>query len=93
MAINQSSVPLFPPGYLDEYNGRQPILVAMIFIVLEVVCVVLRFWARIIGKIAWGADDALIIIGAIQCLAVIGCCLGEQWFISILKPFAGHHRC
>lgn len=78
MASNQSSVPPFPPGYLEEYNGQVPISVAIVFIVLEVVCIGLRFWARIIGKIAWGADDTLIIIGAILSLAVVGCCLGER---------------
>ncbi|MCJ1423199.1 hypothetical protein MMC29_001081 [Sticta canariensis] len=77
MASNQSLAPLFPPGYLEEYNGRVPVSVAIVFIVLEVVCVVLRFWARIVGKIAWGADDTLIIIGAILSLSVIGCCLGD----------------
>lgn len=78
MANNQSSVTLFPPGYLEEYNAQIPISVGILFIVLEVVCVVLRFWARIIGKIAWGVDDTLIIISAILCLALIACCLGEQ---------------
>lgn len=78
MASNQSSAPLFPPGYLEEYNGQVPVSVAIVFTVLEVVCVVLRFWARTIGKIAWGADDTLIIFGAILSLTVIGCCLGER---------------
>lgn len=91
MANNQSSVTLFLPSYLEEYNAQVPNSVGILFIVLEVVCVLLRFWARIIGKIAWGADDTLIIIGAILCLAVIACCLGEQCPTSIFEAMRRHH--
>ncbi|MCJ1471337.1 hypothetical protein MMC07_009985 [Pseudocyphellaria aurata] len=86
MANNQSSIPPYSLSYLEEYNGQGPFTVGVIFIVLEVIAVVLHFWSRIIGKIAWGADDTLIIIGAMQCLATIGCCLG-----SILQGGIGYH--
>ncbi|MCJ1467815.1 hypothetical protein MMC07_006440 [Pseudocyphellaria aurata] len=78
MASDQSRVTQSPPGYSKEYNGGAVIAVATVFIALEVVVVVLRFWSRRIGKIAWGADDALIIPGAIFCLGVIFVGLGEQ---------------
>lgn len=77
MASDEASSPQFPPGYLEEYNGHGPIAVSIVFIVLEVVCVTLRFCARRIGKVGWGADDSLMIPAVITCLALIGCCLGE----------------
>lgn len=80
MASHQlrTSVPLPPPSRRVEYNGQGSVAVAVLFIVLEVVFVALRFWARRIGEIAWGLDDSLIIAATISCLAVIGCSLGEQ---------------
>lgn len=71
------STPSFPPGYADEYIGNPPFGVAIAFIVLEVIAVGLRFLARRIGRVAWGADDTLIIPGAILCLALCGCSIGE----------------
>ncbi len=79
MASNQASGSRYPPGYLEEYNGNGPITVAIVFISLEVICVALRFWARRIGKTAWGADDSLIVVGAMLCLGLIGVCLGEHY--------------
>jgi hypothetical protein len=38
--------PYFPPGYLQEYSGDQSIRVAIAFIVLEVLIVMARFYAR-----------------------------------------------
>lgn len=78
MASHQGLIPRSSPSRRLEYNGQGYVAVAVVFIVLEVICVALRFWARKIGKIAWGLDDGLIIAAAILCLALIGCCLGEQ---------------
>ncbi|MCJ1465078.1 hypothetical protein MMC07_003694 [Pseudocyphellaria aurata] len=72
MATSPSRVAQF---HSKEYNGEGLIAVATVFITIEVVVVVLRFWARRIGKVAWGADDVLIIPGAILCLGVIVCSL------------------
>ncbi|MCJ1249518.1 hypothetical protein MMC30_006744 [Trapelia coarctata] len=49
-----AALPSFPPGYLEEYNGAGPITVCVLFIVLETVCVALRFVARRLGGVAWG---------------------------------------
>ncbi len=78
MANYQASIPRSSASRRLEYNGQSYVAVAVAFIVLEVICVVLRFWARKIGKIAWGLDDSLIIAAAVLCLALIGCSLGEQ---------------
>jgi NADH:ubiquinone oxidoreductase subunit 3 (subunit A) len=62
-----------------NFNGNELYVVASVFIVLDIVCVALRFWARKIGKIHWGWDDVLIIPGLIFCLSVSIVSLGEQW--------------
>lgn len=68
----------YSPEYLAEYKGSRPYRVAIVFLCLETICVTLRFWARRIGKVAWGTDDTLIIPGTILCLAVCACAIGEQ---------------
>ena len=66
----------YPPGYLDEYRGQTLIDLAIAFLVIETVCVALRFYARRIGKVPWGADDTLIVPGFILCAAVCACTIG-----------------
>ena len=73
----------FPPGFLNQYIGHAPFAAGIAFIVLEVLAVLLRFWARRIGKVAWGADDTLIIPGAIFCVAVCGCGIGKKCYDSL----------
>ena len=81
MVFDQASASAIPIIYGREFApkllDKNPIPVAVVFIVLEITCTALRFWARKIGKIAWGVDDYLMILGAMLCLAVIGCGLGE----------------
>lgn len=85
MANHQASVPRSSATRGLEFSGQSCVAVSVAFIVLEVICVALRFWARKIGKIAWGLDDSLIIAAAILCLALIGCSLGEYQCLEI--PF------
>lgn len=68
----------YSPEYLAEYIGNVPYRLAIAFIVLESVSVAIRFWARKIGKVPWGADDTLMIPGTILCLAVCACSIGER---------------
>lgn len=66
----------YSPEYLAEYNGYSLFVLAITFIVVEVLCVSLRFYSLKLGKVPWGADDTLIVPGAIFCLAICACCLG-----------------
>lgn len=68
----------YPPGYLDEYRGQVAIDLAIAFLIIETICVALRFYARRISKVRWGADDTFIIPGFILCAAVCACTIGEQ---------------
>lgn len=68
----------YSPEFSAEYKGSRPYHVAIIFLCLETLCVTLRIWARRIGRVAWGADDTLMIPGTILCLAVCACATGEQ---------------
>lgn len=79
MASGRVSSSDFPPGYLEEYNGDSLLAIGIVFIILEVVFVALRFWARRIGQVAWGADDGLIIAGLIFCEGLIACGFGEYY--------------
>lgn len=75
-SVNASSP--YPPGYLNHYNSKGHVAfgLAIAFVVIEVSCVVLRFLARKIGNVPWGADDVLIIPGLIFCVGVCASSLG-----------------
>jgi uncharacterized RDD family membrane protein YckC len=79
MPSTQTTSPVYPPGYLEEYNGNQLIVVSVAFIVLEIFFGALRFWARKIGKIRWGLSDVFIILGFMgttgMCVASLGALL------------------
>ncbi|SLM36795.1 hypothetical protein LPUS_06482 [Lasallia pustulata] len=87
MSSAQASPPSFPPGFFEQYTGNAPYGVAIAFIVIESLAVTLRFWARKIGKVAWGADDTLIIPGAILCLALCACSIAD-----VLAGGVGYHE-
>jgi hypothetical protein len=76
MSLTEATPPVYPPGYLEEYNGKPLFAVSVAFIVLEIFFVVLRFWARKIGNVRWGADDIFIILGLMCSVGVCVCSLG-----------------
>ena len=53
--------PELTQAYLDEFNGDQLRTTCIIFIVLDTLCVALRFWSRRYQKAPFGWDDYLII--------------------------------
>lgn len=63
-----------------DYNnqGHVAFALAIVFIAVEILCVILRFWARKIGKVPLGADDILIIPSLITCVGICVCSLGES---------------
>ena len=63
--------------YLLEYNGDSLLAITILVIVLVSTCVVLRFYARRLGRVKWGVDDTLIIPGTVFCLAVCTCALSK----------------
>ena len=67
-----------PSGDRAEHDTNGVVPVAVIFTILEVTCVALRFWARKIGKVSFGVDDSLMVPSLILCLAVNALCLCEQ---------------
>lgn len=62
-------------GYNNQ--GHVAFALAIVFIPVEIFCVILRFWARKIGKVPLGVDDILIVPGLIFCVGVCVGCLGE----------------
>ena len=67
----------FPPSYLTEYQGATPVALSIAFIVLEVFFVSVRYWARHVGHVKWGADDILMIPATMLCLTLCGFCIGN----------------
>lgn len=65
-----------PPGYLQEYTGDQLLVIAIVFIPLNVMFVAMRFLARSLQKAPLGLDDILVIPSLILCLSLsaIGIC-------------------
>ncbi|MCJ1473008.1 hypothetical protein MMC13_001657 [Lambiella insularis] len=61
MSAFGTSPAAYPPGYLDENCGGTPIAIATLFIVLEAVFVLLRFYARHRTATSTGWDDVLIL--------------------------------
>ncbi|KAI4161206.1 MAG: hypothetical protein LQ342_005102 [Letrouitia transgressa] len=77
----------YSPEYLEEYNGYGLYVLTITFIIVETLCVSLRFYSRKLGNVPWGADDTLIIPGAILCLAICACCLAH-----LQTGALGHHE-
>jgi hypothetical protein len=72
---------LFTPGHLDpaflgQYNGASVVICAIVFIVLEILFVTLRFISRKMMNTPWGWDDTFIVASAILCFALLGLSLG-----------------
>lgn len=65
------------PADHSEHDTNEVVSVAIVFTILEVTCVALRFWARRIGKVSW-VDDSLMIPSLVIFLAVNALCLCEQ---------------
>lgn len=64
-------------AYLQEYNGHKLIAASVALMVLESVCVGLRFVSRRLSKTATGLDDWLIGPSFVFCieLSVISICM------------------
>ncbi|KAI1192401.1 hypothetical protein F5X97DRAFT_340602 [Nemania serpens] len=59
--MSAASTTTFPPGYEEEDIGQHTLAVAVLFIVLDITIVALRFITRSVYKTRLGVDDALII--------------------------------
>ncbi|MCJ1380722.1 hypothetical protein MMC17_003830 [Xylographa soralifera] len=77
----------YPPGYLEQYQGNPPLVLAITILPLEILFVGLRFYARRVGRVRWGADDTLIIPGAILCVALCACGIS-----NVTQGGAGYHE-
>ena len=80
-----SSNPSFVPGYAEESISHRVLVVAGVFIVLEIAFVVARFAVRISNKSPFGIDDYLTVPALLFCL---GMCI-----ILISKGIGSRSRC
>ena len=82
MSGKANATALYPPGYMEEYNGDGLYAIAILFICLVTLSVVLRFYAHKVGNVKWGLDDTLIIPASVFCLALCACALGK-WIYDL----------
>ena len=66
-----------PPQYLEAYIGHELVAVAVMFIVLDIICVTLRISARHLSKARLGLDDYLIIPSLMICVGVCAICISK----------------
>ena len=66
-----------PPQYLEAYIGHELVVVAVMFIVLDFICVTLRISARHLSKARPGLDDYLVVPSLILCVAVCAICISK----------------
>lgn len=72
-----------PEEYSDGFlrQSKQGLInsVSAVFIVLEVVCVALRFVSKRVGRLKLGWDDAFMVLGLLFCIADAAATMGECW--------------
>ena len=66
------------PQYLEAYIGHELVAVAVMFIVLDIICVALRITARYLSKTSIGLDDYLVVPALIFCVALCAVSMGES---------------
>ncbi|PLB43653.1 hypothetical protein P170DRAFT_513988 [Aspergillus steynii IBT 23096] len=72
-----ASATKFSPGYLQESQQGTILGVTVLFIILETLAVTFRGVSKLIGRLNWGWDDALIVLGFILCTVINGCSIAD----------------
>jgi hypothetical protein len=70
-------MPPFPPSYAEEDIGSRTLSTAILFIVLEVIVVTLRFTSRRLIRAKLALDDYLIIPSLVFCLGICVVAIGQ----------------
>ena len=81
-----SSPQSLPPQYLEAYVGYELFAVAIVFIVVDIICVALRICARYLSKARAGLDDYFVIPSLIFCIAVCAICISEFMISASIIP-------
>ena len=66
-----------PTQDLEAYIGHELVVVAVLFIVLDIICVTLRISARHLSKARPGLDDFLVVPSLVFCVAVCAICISK----------------
>jgi hypothetical protein len=86
-----SSDMISPEALNSEKNGNSTVIFAAIFLVLQAICVGLRYVSRWIAKIPWGLDDALIMTSSIMQIGLAASTIGERvlflFFLKIINKY------
>lgn len=73
------------PGYLQESQQGTILGVTILFIILETLSVAFRGVSKLIGRLNWGWDDGLIVLGFILCMVINGCAIGMSFYLREKK--------
>ena len=84
--MESKSSPKLTPEYINEFNGKPLLVVSSVFIALETIAVLSRFWSRRIQRTPWAWDDFLIVPAWVTCLveAISG-------YVFVNKGGSGRH--
>lgn len=61
-----------------EYRGKEVLIFTIAFLPPQIFCVALRFFVRYMKKIAWGLDDAVVLLALAGQIALAGVIIGTQ---------------
>ena len=72
-----ASTSVSQPVPSSEYVGNRVFVFSIIFIPVQIICVLLRFLARYLIKKSWGFDDLIIVVSLIFQLSQAALCIGR----------------
>ena len=70
VSLSNRRVVTFPPSYAQEYDGGSLYAINIAFIILEIIFVALRFYARYLSNAKLGVDDILMVPALIVVISV-----------------------
>lgn len=83
-----STTPELSPEYLNESNVTSLLTTCIVFLVLDTLFVVLRFFSRWHQRVKWGWDDTLMLGGWLTC---VGLCIdGISKSERVIQGFEDH---
>lgn len=88
--FNRPPASMTPPQLDSSYIGWRLQVVIVVFLPLQLFCVVLRFYARRLSGRKYGWDDWLIIASFLGQCVLSGLILGKNWgYLAIYRCEAG----
>lgn len=80
--LNMSNITISPltGGYIYEYRGASTVIIASVFIALQISFACLRAYSGSLQRAGLGADDVLLWASLVVCVALDVYCIGMALF-------------